>query len=213
MKNKLIKIGIAIAAIVIGVVIIAFSHFKFNLYYAKNTRVEIYLGKQFNVAEVESKIAEVLNDRKMMVEIAGAFSDTISLTTTEITDEEIDAILGKLNETYGTELSKDMDTEVIKNSNIRGRDIYSPYIVISVIAVILQTVVLAIIYRKKVAITKIIFTSIGIAVLGQFLYFVILSSTGMEINRIIPASSVAIYIFSMVYLTSQFEKAKEIKEK
>lgn len=213
MKKKMIKIGIVIAVIIIGVTIMALSHFKFDLYYGKNTRVEIYLGKQFDVTEVESKVKEVLKDKKTITEVAGAFSDTISLTTTEITDEEVDAILSKLNETYGTELSKDLDTEIIRNGNIRGRDIYSPYIVLSSIAVILQVIVLATLYRKKIAIPRIILTSIGTAVLGQFLYFIILSITGMEINRMIPASSVAIYIFSMVYLTSQFEKSKEITTK
>ena len=56
-KNIFTKIGIAVAILAILVVITIFSKFDFSLYYGKNTRVEIYLGKNFEISNVRNEIA------------------------------------------------------------------------------------------------------------------------------------------------------------
>lgn len=212
MKKNILKIGIILAAIAVGIVIILCARFQFSLYYEQNVRIEIYLGKEFKTEEVMQQVKEILPEQELMIETAGVFKDTISITTTMITDEQISQIVDKLNETYETELTTEADTQVIYNSNIRGRDIFMPYLVISIIATIITIAIISVIYGKKVGIIRIILTSLLVAVMGQFLYFVILSLMGIEINRMISGTAVAIFIASMVYLISQFEKMKIAKK-
>lgn len=212
MKKNILKIGIILAVIAIGIATILFARFQFSLYYKQNVRIEIYLGKEFKTEEVMQQVKEILPEQELMIETAGVFKDTISITTTTITDEQISQIVDKLNETYETELVAEADTQVIYNSNIRGRDIFMPYLVISSIAAGITIAIITIIYGKKVGIIRTIVTSLLVTVMGQFFYFVMLSLMGIEINRMISGTAVAIFIASMVYLISQFEKMKIAKK-
>ena len=212
MKKNILKIGIILAVIAIGIAIILFARFQFSLYYKQNVRIEIYLGKEFKTEEVMQQVKEILPEQELMIETAGVFKDTISITTTTITDEQISQIVDKLNETYETELVAEADTQVIYNSNIRGRDIFMPYLVISSIAAGITIAIITIIYGKKVGIIRTIVTSLLVTVMGQFFYFVMLSLMGIEINRMISGTAVAVFIASMVYLISQFEKMKIAKK-
>ena len=212
MKKNILKIGIILAVIAIGIATILFARFQFSLYYKQNVRIEIYLGKEFKTEEVMQQVKEILTEQELMIETAGVFKDTISITTTTITDEQISQIVDKLNETYETELVAEADTQVIYNSNIRGRDIFMPYLVISSIAAGITIAIITIIYGKKVGIIRTIVTSLLVTVMGQFFYFVMLSLMGIEINRMISGTAVAIFIASMVYLISQFEKMKIAKK-
>lgn len=212
MKKNILKIGIILAVIAIGIAIILLTRFQFSLYYKQNVRIEIYLGKEFRTEEVMLQVKEILPEQELIIETAGVFKDTISITTTTITDEQVSQIIDKLNETYETELSAEADTQVIYNSNIRGRDIFMPYLVISSIAAGITIAIITIIYGKKVGIIRTIVTSLLVTVMGQFFYFVMLSLMGIEINRMISSTAVAIFIASMVYLISQFEKMKIAKK-
>ena len=212
MKKNILKIGIILAVIAIGIAIILLTRFQFSLYYKQNVRIEIYLGKEFRTEEVMLQVKEILPEQELMIETAGVFKDTISITTTTITDEQIRQIVDKLNEIYETELVAEADTQVIYNSNIRGRDIFMPYLVISSIAAGITIAIITIIYGKKVGIIRTIVTSLLVTVMGQFFYFVMLSLMGIEINRMISGTAVAIFIASMVYLISQFEKMKIAKK-
>lgn len=212
MKKNILKIGIILAVIAIGIAIILLTRFQFSLYYKQNVRIEIYLGKEFRTEEVMLQVKEILPEQELMIETAGVFKDTISITTTTITDEQIRQIVDKLNEIYETELVAEADTQVIYNSNIRGRDIFMPYLVISSIAAGITIAIITIIYGKKVGIIRTIVTSLLVTVMGQFFYFVMLSLMGIEINRMISSTAVAIFIASMVYLISQFEKMKIAKK-
>ena len=159
MKKNILKIGIILAVIAIGIAIILFARFQFSLYYEQNVRIEIYLGKEFKTEEVMQQVKEILPEQELMIETAGVFKDTISITTTTITDEQISQIIDKLNEAYETELVAEADTQVIYNSNIRGRDIFMPYLVISSIAAGITIAIITIIYGKKVGIIRTIVTS------------------------------------------------------
>lgn len=211
MKKNIIKTVIIIALVAIGIAIMAIGHFNFSLYYLKNVRVEIYLGKNFDIAVVAGYIKEILPEQEIIVETAGAYKDTISLTTTELSEEQLNKIVEKTNEVYETELTASSDAYVIYNSNVRGRDIFAPYLVISVVATIAIVTILVFIYGKEVGKRKVALTSLSITIAGQFLFYVVLSLTRVEINRIIPGASITIFIASMVYLISQFERIKEAK--
>lgn len=211
MKNNMIKIGIIIAIVVIGIAVLYFSHFQFSLYYSKNVRMEIYLGKNFILSDVKSCVKEVLPEQEFIIEKAGVFSDTINITTTELTDNQKEQIVNNLNEFYETKLTVDGDTYVIYNSNIRGRDIFSNYISISAISAIIIILTIVFMYGKGIGYRKVTLISLFITIVGQFVYYVILSILHIDINRIIPGTSVAIFIASMIYLMLQFEKINETK--
>jgi len=210
-KKNIIKIVITLAIVAVGIAIMAFAQLNWSLNYSKNVRVEIYLGEKFEIATVANYIQEILPEQEVIVETAGAFKDTISFSTTQIANEQVQQIVDKTNEVFGTNLTVAADTDVIYNSNIRGRDIFAPYLVISTVAAIIIIAILTFIYGKKVGKRKVIATTLGVTVAGQFFYFVLLALTRIEINRIIPGTSVAIFIASMVYLMSQFEKIKEVE--
>ena len=98
MKKNITNIVIILAIVAVGIAIMAFAHFNWSLYYSKNVRVEIYLGEKFEIATVANYIQEILPEQEVIVETAGAFKDTISFSTTQISDEQVQQInaTGKL---------------------------------------------------------------------------------------------------------------------
>ena len=77
--------------------------------------------------EVENIVKEVVGEKPVDVSAIEVYKDAISITTTELSDEQKNQIVAKINEKYATDLVAE-DITIEENSHIRGRDILKPYI-------------------------------------------------------------------------------------
>ena len=161
---------------------------------------------------LEMKLHGILENQKFIVEKASPFEDTISITVDEITDEQLEQIVNKINEIFETELTVAGSTQIIYNSNIRGRDIFTPFILVSIIAAVIIIAIIVAIYGKTVGFTKVIALPIGISLVCEVLYFFALSITKVEINTFTTGIAVAIFVMAITYLMARFEKLKEAKK-
>ena len=98
MKNKIIYI-IMIIAIIFGAVIVKFKDFNYGILYSNHKRLEIIIGREFELNDAKKIVKENLNS-DVKVRKATLFGTTLSIDSKEFNDEEIKVLFEKLNEKY-----------------------------------------------------------------------------------------------------------------
>ena len=203
-KSKQLKIIIIALVIIAGIVMIAVKGFNFDLKYQDTQRVELYLKTEFNISDIRQITDEVFGNQKVMIQKVEVFEDSVSITTTSISDEQKSNLITKINEKYGTEITAE-DTTVENIGHTRGRDIIKPYIVPFAIAAIVVLIYLGIRYYK-LSIAKVIAKSIGIMALAQILLFSVMAITRIPIGRLTIPMVILVYLLTLFGITNMFEK-------
>ena len=209
-KTKILSI-IILLIIIAGVIVIVAKGFNFDLRYEKSQRVELYLEQEFEINDIKAITDEVMPGKQVIIQKVEVFEDSVSITASEITDEEKSNLITKINEKYGTELSAD-STEIENIPHTRARDIVKPYVAPFIIATIIILVYMAIRYHKLGSI-KIIAKTIGINLVAQVTLFSIIAITRIPFGRLTIPMVLAIYLLTMVGLTAKFENDLGTEEK
>ena len=217
MKQKETKILIALIAIILilGTIMIATKGIAFELKYQDSQKVELNIGKEFEEKDIKSITSEVFGKQPVMIQAIEVYKDAVSITTTEITEEQKANLISKVNEKYGTELTAENVT--IENiAHVRGRDILKPYITPFIIATVIVLVYLAIRYYRLNSL-KVLVKSGIIIVLAQLVLLGIMAIT--RIGKITIPFVLGVYLISTYICTSMFDadleniKAEENKRK
>lgn len=164
--KKLLLLGI-ILLIIAGIVVVALKGVNVSLYLHQHESVVVKIGKETNLNDVNEICKSVFQNKKYLVKEVELFKDSVDVVVESITDEEKEELVNKLNEKYGVELTVN-DLIVRDNSNIRIRDIVTPYVFPTITSVVLIGVIYVIVYRKKEIILKYI-KSLGIVVITEAL--------------------------------------------
>ena len=212
-KSKQLKIVLIVLIILAGIVMIAVKGFNFDLKYQDTQRVELYLQTEFNISDIKEITDDVFGSQKVMIQKVEVFEDSVSITTTSISDEQKSNLITKINEKYGTELTAE-DTQVENIAHTRGRDIIKPYIIPFIVAVVATLVYLGIRYYK-LNLVKVVAKSIGILLLTQILLFCIMAITRIPIGRLTIPMVLLVYLVTLYAMTNRFENnlnKKEIEE-
>ena len=147
--KKETKILVAMIAIilVVGIIVIFAKGLAFELKYSNLKKVEINLGKEFDRTDIKQITNEVFGEQPVRIQEIEVYKDALSITTTEITEEQRQELVAKLSEKYETEI-KIESVEIETVSNTRGRDIIRPYIVPFIISAIIIIAYFMIRYNK-----------------------------------------------------------------
>ena len=144
-KQNILRI-LLIIIILIGICITLIKGLNWNLEYGSSQALQITLGKDFEVNDIKNIVKEVIND-KVTVQKVEIFETSVLVKVKNISDEQLETILSKINEKYELELTQD-DIGISQIPNYRGRDIVKPYIVPIIIWIALTLVYIAVRYRK-----------------------------------------------------------------
>ena len=206
MKQKETKILIALIAIILilGTIMIATKGIAFELKYQDSQKVELNIGKKIEEKDIKSITSEVFDKQPVMIQAIEVYKDAVSITTTEITDDQKANLIAKLNEKYGTDKSTD-DITIEANAHIRGRDIVKPYIVSFAIATVIVLVYLSIRYYKLNSL-KVLAKSIGIMLLAQLILLAIIAIARIPIGVLTMPVVLLIYVLSTYICTTKFDK-------
>ena len=206
MKQKSTKILVILIALIliVGAIMIGVKGLAFELKYQNGKQVEIDLGKEFDIKDMQSITNEVFGKQAVLIEQIEVYKDAVSITTTEISDEQKANLITKLNEKYGTDISTD-DITIEANAHIRGRDIVKPYIVSFSIATVIVLVYLSIRYYKLNSL-KVLAKSIGIMLLAQLILLAIIAIARIPIGVLTMPVVLLIYVLSTYICTTKFDK-------
>lgn len=206
MKQKSTKILVALIVIILilGAIMIYTKGLAFELKYQDNKKVEMNLGKEFEEKDLKEITNQVFGNQPVMVQAIEVYKDAVSITTTEITEEQKAELVTKINEKYEIELSAD-DITIEEVSHIRGRDIIKPYIMPFAIVTIIVLVYLVIRYHKLNSF-EVLAQSIGIIVLAQLVLLGIMAITRMPIGKFTIPTILLVYMLSTYICTTKFDE-------
>lgn len=209
LKNKKILIPIIaiILIIAIGMTITITKGLNYDLMYSKNARLSIYMEAEFSNGDIKQIVKEVLGDEKIYIQKSGSSDNIISITAKEISDEQVESIIQKINEKYQTEIDKENYTKVIQNGNTRGRDIIMPYTTQIMIGLMVVVCYLCIMYRK-VGVLKALCIPTVLLIITQLLYLSLLAIIRIPINILTMPISLLVLLVTMFGSTLILEKLK-----
>ena len=212
MKQKSAKIIIALIAIILiaGTIMICTKGLVFGLNYEDSKKVEINLGKQFEEKDIKEITNDVFGKQPVLIQAIEVYKDAVSITTTEISDEQKANLITKLNEKYGTELKAD-STEIINIPNMKIRDLVKPYVTSFAISTVLILVYIAIRYRKLGSI-KTMINSLLIIVVGQVVLFSLIAITRIPVGRLTIPMVLIVYVCTLLGITNCLEKKLKLKK-
>ena len=202
-KQKMIFIILAVI-IIAGIAVISTIGFNLELKMQETKKIELYIQKDFEISDIKNIVKEVIPDESIIIQKVEVFEDSVSITAKDITDEQKQSIIDKVNEKYGTDISTD-DITIEANAHIRGRDIVKPYIVSFAIATVIVLVYLSIRYYKLNSL-KVLAKSIGIMLLAQLILLAIIAIARIPIGVLTMPVVLLIYVLSTYICTTKFDK-------
>ena len=211
MKQNSTKILVALIAIIIvvGIIMIFTKGLAFELKYQDCKKVEITIGKEYEEQDIREITDEVFGKQQLMIQGIEVYNDAVSITTTEITEDQKSDLVAKINEKYETELKAE-DITIEDISHIRGRDIIKPYLLPFTIVTVIILVYLLIRYYKLNSM-EVLTQSIGIMVLAQAVLLGIMAITRFPVGKFTIPAIIFVYMISTYICTAKFETELEAK--
>ena len=122
------KIVYAVLAIiiVIGIIVVATIGFNVDTIYSNHREVKIFLGKDYNIEDVNKIVKEVIPDENVLITKVEKFDDMFCIKAKNISDEQVENLKQKLSEKYEITDTSNLVT-VSDVPSYRIRDIVEPY--------------------------------------------------------------------------------------
>ncbi len=198
-KQKLICV-LLVAIILAGIAIMCTSGFNKGILYSNHKRVNIYIGIEYNLKDVEEIVKNVVGGN-YLVQTSSLSEDYISVSLIDITDEKVEELKTKIYEKYEiSEKQQSVKTEEIPAEKIT--DIVNPYITTFAVTTVILAVYLIIRFRKQ-NILKVAILSILGTILVELVYFSIIAITRIPFSIFIMPVALIIYIIWFIILAYQ----------
>lgn len=202
-KNK-IMYGLALLIIIIGIIVVLTKGFNVGLDYMPNQKIEIYIGKEFNLNDIKNITNEVFGKQQVSIKKVELFEDMLSITSKEITEEQKNNFIQKLNEKYGLE-TKSENIDIVSVPNIKLTDIAKKYILPIAISFGIILVYMAIRFIKINSLKVVLETIINLGVI-ELVFASIIAITRIPVGRFTVPIALGIYILTTFCLINKFEK-------
>ena len=211
--NKLTKIMLICALVITiaGSIVVATCGFNVELRYRESTQVGINIGKEFKESEIKDIAKEVFN-QDVVIQTIEIYKDMAQITIArqDVTDEQIEALVNKVNEKYETTLDKSA-VSITYTSNVRIRDIMDPYVSPILFSVVIAIAYFAILYKKN-GIFKVLYTLL-LSVFGtQAVFFGIIAIFRIPFGRFTMPMSMSLFILVLVILGGMYAFDKKEEE-
>ena len=199
---KKIVYAILVCIIIAGAIITYTIGLKADIVYSKNVELEVYIGKTFEIKDIEKIVDEVFTNERHIVRNIEFFNDMVTITLPEKSNEElkpkIEELNTKINEKYETE-NKVEDITISHNPKIKLSSILKPYIMPIVISLVIILVYVSIRYKKLGSIKTLINFILTVGAV-EAVYLSILAITRFPINRLVIPIGLTLYVITITLL-------------
>ena len=206
MKNKLLYI-ILIILVLVGAIVYKVKGFNKELNYSNRQEFEISTASTLDVIKVEEIAKEVLTNREVKVQKVERFDNALVIISTEISEEEKQNIINKVNEEYNETVSND-EIKIITISDTRIIDILKPYILSAIITFSAVLLYFLIAYHK-LGVKNVMLSGIITPILVELSYYSIIAITRIPLGRITNSVALGMYLLTIGVLAIIFQKKKE----
>lgn len=207
LKNikKILYIAIAII-IVAGAIVSKTTGFKKELLYSNRQEIVLSNGTELDVEKIEEISKSVLENKKVKVQKIERFGNAVEIISTEITEEEKENIINKVNEQYGADISNET-INIVTVPAIRVRDAIKPYIVPGIVSLILVVVYFAIVYNK-LGIKKVMLKGIIMPIISELTFYSLVAIIRIPFGRITNILAIGIYILTIGTISMCFQNER-----
>lgn len=207
-------IGILMALIIIaGIIVGAVKGFNVELKYRQHQKIELNIGQKVEISKIQKVANEVFGKNKAIVQIIEVYKDAVQISAVEISEEQKNSVVEKINSLYPQEnevLIKSEGVKIITNANIRLRDILKPYISPIVIVTIAILVYFAIRYHKLGLIKSFVKPGV-ILILTPLLLLSVLATIRFPMGSLTTPLLLITYVISLIFISGKMDKtSKEI---
>ena len=206
MKNKLLCI-VALFIIIVGAIVYQFKGFNKELNYSNRQQFEISATSTFDISKIENIAKEVLTNRKVKIQKVERFNNALEIISTEISEDEKQNIINKINEEYNETISNE-NISIISVSETRVHDILKPYIIPGIIALSTLLLYYILIYHK-LGVNRVLVLGTFLPIMVELLYYKSIVIFRIPFGRITNSIAVGIYILTVVLLTMYFHNEKQ----
>lgn len=211
MKSNKILYIVCILIIIVGCILIKVKGVNYSIDYEWGNNIEIYFDKETSKSEIEEISKEVFGKDTKVNEIE-RFSDAFSIKVKDISDEQKNDFITKINEKYTLEKIVD-DLIIVEVPRVSGIDLIKQYIKPAIISLAVIFVYLSIRYKNignvKTALLTIIKTGI---ITGAYFGLVFITRMPIVNMYVIPVglAIAVIALFTICYKNEiEIKKLKE----
>lgn len=196
---KKILIILAVIIAIAGIAMIAVKGFNYGILYSNTQRLNIYFENDFEIKDIEQIAKEVLGNN-IIVRKGNLFGTVASITASEITDEQKENLITKLNEKYEIEIDKEKDVVTMNVPQTNMYDIISSYITPSVIIFILVLVYSAIRFKKQGIVKSLVIPMLS-TILVLAVYVGIYAIARIPVNDLFMVFAMLLFIATLIFNT------------
>lgn len=208
-KNPKMIYLIAVMIILVGMIVTGIWKTNFSLDYTEHTRIDVYLGKDYNLEDMKQITKEVFPKEEIHYQEIETFHDALSIHVSTLTDEQLATFKEKIKETYELE---ETDHSIVTTTvpHYRIRDIVKPYMIPMIMVTIIILVYVGIRYLNLG-----MYKVIGVLLLRLFVSEAVLASI-IQIARIpvgVSIMPIAILVYIVVTTLTMVGYEKQISKK
>ena len=207
MENKKILYILIAIIIIIGAIVCKVKGFNIESAYKQRQEIVLSQALEIEVSKVEEIAKEILGDKYLRVQKVEQFGNAVEISATEITEEEKEKIVSKVNETYNEDI-KNENIDIISVPNTKIRDILKPYILPTIITFSACLLYFVIIYHK-IGLAKVLGKGIVFPIAMELLYYSIIAIARIPFGRVTNAIAVGIYVLAIMIITVCFKNEKD----
>lgn len=210
MKIKKLLIYLLTILILAGAVIVALKGFNVDLMLQKHDSIIYVVGKDFDREKIKNISKEVFKNKKVILKDVEVFNDAISINVSNITEQEKDLLISKLDEKY-KDSEKTEDIQIITKPQIRLRQIVSPYILPTIISFVLIYIIEEIKFYRKIKKSYLkILESVLVIIVSQLVLLSIIAICRIPISIItIPVLLIIAVMELIIFFEYQENKIKK----
>ena len=201
-KSKIV-VAIILLVIVIGAAMVGIKGFNFDIRNKTSQRIELNLKKSFEVSDIKQITNEVFGNQHVMIQKVEVYEEKVAITTKEITDEQKNSLIEKINGKYETEFkAEDIVIQYVPHTKLR--DVIKPYALPMIISTIAILVYIGIRFNK-LGFIKTTIKAGGMVALVEILLFALMAITRFPIGRYTLPLVLFAYLVTMLGTTIKLE--------
>lgn len=209
--NKKILYGLVSIIVLAGIIMYFVQGFNVGTVYGANTKLGLYIENGINLDEIKTIANESFAGKDARYQNVEYFGEMVLITLPQVSDEEINTFITKINEKYSLEY-KTEDIGLISMPAMSFGEIVQPYLVPVLVTIAISVIYFAIRYKllgfgKMMAKTLIVILSVEAVILSIYL----IANIVIDMS-IVPVMLVGLGI-AYIYTATDNNKLLEVRKR
>lgn len=213
-NKKIITLSMILLLIIAGICIMITKGINYNIKWKDSILLEVYIDNEVENSDIKTIAKEVFKDKEVKIQNIAKSKNQLIITvdSKEISDEELNSLIEKINERYEENLDVN-DIEKTDNYQVNLIDVIKPYIP-TVIVTLIISIAYFIIRYQTMGIDKLIGYLVKGILITQLVYFSVVIITRVPVGVWTIPLSIVIYVISIILLSFIFDREyKKVKPK